>query len=275
MKKTVTLITALILLSSIVFAQDTLYIYKTGSVVVKRAVSAIDSIIFYQAGSSYLACGTTSAVTDIDGNTYNTVSIGSQCWMGGNLKTTKYCDNTAIPNVTDNTAWSNLTTGAYSDYNNTASNSNTYGRLYNWYAATDDHKICPTGWHMPTHDEWTTLERAICTSGTCTTDFPYDNTTSGTYGTDEGGKLKETGYTHWLSPNTGATNSSGFTALPGGDRDTDGYFYYGGSGCAFWWSAKESDALSAWGRQLNFNNPWVTRYSESKVHGSSVRCVKD
>jgi uncharacterized protein (TIGR02145 family) len=133
--------------------------------------------------------------------------------------------------------------------------------------------ICPTGWHIPTHDEWTTLERAVCTSGTCATDFPYDNTTTNYRGTDEGGKLKETGYTHWISPNTGATNSSNFFALPGGYRITVGSFYFV-SYFGYWWTATESGAL-AWSRYLYYNNAQVTRSTLSKAYGFSVRCVKD
>ena len=100
-----------------------------------------------------------STVTDIDGNVYHFETIGTQVWMVENLKTTKYRDGTSIPNVTINSAWSSLTTGAYCDYSNTSSNSDVYGRMYNWYAINDTHHICPAGWHIPTDAEWTTLNQ--------------------------------------------------------------------------------------------------------------------
>jgi len=143
------------------------------------------------------------AVTDIDGNVYHIVTIGTQVWMVENLKTTKFRDGSSIPNVTDAEEWvghGELHSGAYCNYDNTAANSNTYGSLYNWYAVVDERNICPTGWHIPSEAEWATL---IAYLG----------------GQDvAGGKMKEAGTAHWSTPNTGASNSSGFTALPGGSR---------------------------------------------------------
>lgn len=195
-------------------------------------------------------------VTDIDGNVYHTVTIGTQVWMVENLKTTKYRDGTSIPNVTDNTAWSNLTTGAYCDYNNTPSNSSTYGRLYNWYAATDAHNIAPTGWHVPTDADWSTLTTYLGGESVA------------------GGKLKEIGTTHWQSPNTGATNEVGFTALPGGYRYDDGAFYGIGSD-GYWWSATEYDATYAWDLGMFNYGSNVDHYGGIKEDGFSVRCVRD
>jgi uncharacterized protein (TIGR02145 family) len=200
--------------------------------------------------------GTTGTVTDIDGNVYNTVTIGTQVWMVENLKTTKYRDGTSIPNVTDNISWSNLTTGAYCDYSNTPSNSATYGKLYNWYAATNAHNIAPTGWHVPTDADWTTLTTYLGGEGVA------------------GGKLKETGTTHWQSPNIGATNETGFTALPGGIRNYNGSFDYIGSH-GYWWSATESGAASAWLRFMGFSYSYVFSYGANKELGFSVRCVRD
>jgi len=197
-----------------------------------------------------------STVTDIDGNVYNTVTIGTQVWMVENLKTTKYRDGTSIPNVTNNSAWSNLNTGAYCDSDNTPSNSATYGRLYNWYAATDAHNIAPTGWHVPTDAEWSTL-----------TTFLGGVTVAG-------GKLKETGTAHWQSPNTGATNETGFTGLPGGFRSTNGTFnYIGYSG--YCWSSSENDTNFAWYRYLSYTNGNVDSDNNSKSNGFSVRCLRD
>jgi uncharacterized protein (TIGR02145 family) len=200
--------------------------------------------------------GTTGTVTDIDGNVYNTVTIGTQVCMVENLKTTKYRDGTSIPNVTDNISWSNLTTGAYCDYSNTPSNSATYGKLYNWYAATNAHNIAPTGWHVPTDADWTTLTTYLGGEGVA------------------GGKLKETGTTHWQSPNIGATNETGFTALPGGIRNYNGSFDYIGSH-GYWWSATESGATYAWDRLMNYGYSYVYRSGDGKELGFSVRCVRD
>ena len=134
-------------------------------------------------------------VKDIDGNIYHTVTIGNQVWMVENLKTTRYNDGTAIPNVTDSSVWSKLSTPAYCWYNNDASSYKaTYGALYNWYAVNVQ-KLCPKGWHVASNAEFYALNSFL--DGEC-------------------GKLKEAGTIHWYSPNKGATNETGFTALPGG-----------------------------------------------------------
>jgi uncharacterized protein (TIGR02145 family) len=152
---------------------------------------------------------TLTPITDIDGNAYKIVAIGTQVWMAENLKTTKYNDGTAIPKVTDNSSWTANTTGAYCDYDNDPINSVTYGKLYNGYvlASTNTKKICPTGWHMATDAEWYDLALTI---------DPSAQLIIGTESSIAGGKLKETGIIHWNSPNTGATNETDFTALPGG-----------------------------------------------------------
>jgi len=194
--------------------------------------------------------------TDIDGNIYHTVKIGTQTWTVENLKTTKYNDGTAIPLVTDGTAWGNLTTGAYCWYNNDVNaNKATYGALYNWYAVNTG-KLAPTGWHVPTDAEWTTLS----------TYLGGDNVS--------GGALKEAGTAHWASPNSGATNSSGFSALPGGYRYYNGYFYYIGS-YGYWWSATETAASGAYYRYLFYDYSDLSRNSYFKSCGFSVRLVRD
>jgi uncharacterized protein (TIGR02145 family) len=197
-------------------------------------------------------------LADVDGNSYKTVTIGTQVWMAENLKTTKYNDGTAISNVTDNTAWSTNTTGAYCNYSNTLANSDIYGSLYNWYvaASTNSKKVCPIGWHVPTDAEWTTL------------------TTYLGGGSVAGGKLKETTTIHWLSPNTGATNETGFTALPGGYRDGSGSFgligIYG-----FWWSSSISGTTYAWYRYMINSNGSISGGDNPQHAGSYVRCLKD
>ncbi len=192
-----------------------------------------------------------------DGKSYKTVLIGNQCWMKENLNATSYRNGNPIPGVTDNTAWKNLTNGAYCNYDNDVKNAEIYGRLYNWYAVNDSRNLCPTGWHVPDSAEWKTL-----------IDFLGDESIAG-------GKMKETTTTHWLSPNEGATNESGFTALPGGYRRYgDGSFYYLWY-YGHWWSTKETDASNAWYCQLNYNNINTSITSYYKSVGFSVRCVWD
>jgi len=197
-----------------------------------------------------------SIVKDYDGNVYGIVTIGTQKWMTENLKTTKYNDGTAIPLVTNNTAWSNLTTPGYCWYRNEETTyGGTYGALYNWYVV-EAGNVCPTGWHIPTDTEWTVL-----------TDYLGGANVAG-------GKLKETGTTYWTTPNTGATNETGFTALPGGYRDNSGSFAnVGGSG--YWWSATEHDATTAWFRVLYCNSSNVSQVADNKKIGFSVRCLRD
>ena len=195
-------------------------------------------------------------VTDIDGNEYGTVLIGNQVWMSENLKVTKYKDGTAIPTGHSNSVWSNLSSGAYAVYDDDDVNTDTYGFLYNWYAVDDSRIIAPDGWHVPTDDEWTTL-----------TDYLGGTSVSG-------GKMKETGTEHWSSPNTDATNESGFTALPGGYRSTNGSYgnqgYYG-----YFWSSTENNSDTAWYRVLHYNYSDVSRSSSNKRYGFSLRCVRD
>ena len=251
-----TLIFALFLISSLAIAQDTMYVYKSGSVVSKRATAAIDSVIFYAAKPTNPTgnCGT---VTDFDGNVYNTVTIGTQCWMQKNLSVTHYNDGAAIPLVTDNAAWSNLATPGYCWYNNDAATYKAaYGALYNWYTVNTG-KLCPTGWHVPDTTAWSTLINYL-----------------GGYSV-AGGHLKEAGTTHWQSPNTGADNISGFTALPAGYRYSyDGSFYNLGY-YAHFWSSTELDALNAWYSDLYYNNAFVGRFNGNEGNGFSVRCLKD
>jgi len=198
-----------------------------------------------------------NTVTDVEGNVYKTVKIGSQIWMSENLRTTKYNDGTSISNVTDAGEWSAITAGAYCNYKNTSNldTINTFGRLYNWYAVNTD-KLAPKGWHVPTDTEWATL-----------TDFLGGEDVAG-------GKLKETGTTHWSSPNIGATNETGFTALPGGGRGSNGNFYYIGL-YGDWWSATQSTS-NIWCRRIYYDGSTVGRSSYIyKTFGFGIRCVKD
>lgn len=197
-----------------------------------------------------------ATVNDVDGNVYHTVVIGTQAWLVENLHVTHYRNGDAIANVSDNTQWSNLTSGAYCCYNNSAPTATMYGYLYNWSAASDSRNIAPTGWHVATDADWTTL-------------ISYLGGESAA-----GGCLKETGTTHWVTPNTGASNSSGFTAIPGGDRlPTGGFDLITNYGC--WWSTTASDASNAWGVNLYYGNANTVHGTYNKKCGMSIRCVMD
>ena len=198
-------------------------------------------------------------ITDAENNTYKTVTIGTQTWMAENLKVSKYSDGTTIPNITDDTQWSNLTTGAWSYYNNDVANNAKYGKLYNWYAVsktTNGNKnVCPTGWHVPTYAEWTVL-----------TDYLGGESVAG-------GKMKEVGTTSWNSPNTDATNTSLFSALPGGLRSDGDYGGIGSDG--FWWSSSVDNGGIAITRRLNDGSGNAMSYYGFKFYGLSVRCLRD
>ena len=194
-------------------------------------------------------------VTDIDGNVYNTVTIGSQVWMKENLKTTKFNDGSSIPLVTDLTQWIALNSPGFCWYDNNSGNKTAYGALYNWFAVNTE-KLCPYGWRVPSDDDWTTL----------TTLYGGENAASA--------KLKEAGTTHWTAPNTG-TNESGFTALPGGGRaGSDGAFVEIYTG-AHWWSITEYSASNAYYRGMINSNTIVYRNNSDKRSGFSVRCIKN
>lgn len=207
-----------------------------------------------------------TTITDCDGNIYTTVTIGTQVWMLQNLKTTRYRNCDPIPNVTLGSTWVSLTSGAYCNYNNDANNSTTYGRLYNWYAVNNSRNIAPLGWHVPTDAEWTTLVNYLSGASVA------------------GGKLKETGITHWSSPNAYATNQTGFTALPGGYRNTNDGTFYDIKLFGFWWSSTEdmpgfAFQGTAFFREMDSGGSnggsQVSRSSLYKDIGYSIRCIKD
>ena len=234
-------------------------------------------------------------IRDIDGNEYQVVRIGQQEWMAENLRTTRFNNGTNIPLITGNKDWSESYSPAYSWYkNNEKANKNTYGALYNWYAVKSG-KLCPEGWHVPTDAEWSEI-----------TDFLGGRTVAG-------GKMKSTGAGNkqeevseseldkekptyvpedneekeeaaaadtdnktssgWNSPNTGATNESGFSALPGGQRTPDAFDNMGRFG--FWWTATEASPGVAWYRLLYNDHSTISRMTISKTDGHSVRCIRD
>ncbi len=195
------------------------------------------------------------SMTDQDGNTYKTVTIGTQVWMAENLKTTKYSDSTDIPSLISNSEWSKNTSGYCWYENNSAKNKNTYGALYKWYTINTTH-LCPVGWHVPSDSEWLTL---INFAG------------SEIYA---GRNLKEAGTTHWMCPEYGGDNIYGFTALPGGWRETGGTFGFIGIDGMFWTSS-ERDDNDAWDRVIYSCYEDVPQDYAPKNYGFSVRCIKD
>jgi uncharacterized protein (TIGR02145 family) len=228
---------------------------------------AMSLMIIFSCSKDKVTSPSPITVTDIDGNVYRAVTIGTQVWMAENLKVTHYRDGNPIPNLTDNVAWTADTTGAYCFYENDTTRIMTYGMLYNWLAASDGRNIAPAGWHVPSDTEWKQLEMYLGLS-------QAEADSTGWRGTDEGGKMKETGTTHWDSPNTGATNESGFSALPGGLRFYDGDFNGMGFYASFW-STTEFNSGTAWTHSLTVGNARVARDSDLKGDGFSVRCVKD
>jgi uncharacterized protein (TIGR02145 family) len=193
-------------------------------------------------------------VTDFDGNIYHTVVIGTQVWLAENLNVTHYRNGDALLNANTVNAWTTHRGGACCDYNDVPGNGSVYGKLYDFAAVSDAKKLCPAGWHVPRNDEWVALRTYLAG--------------------DPGGKLKEAGTTHWLSPNAGATNETGFWALPGGDRHTDGVFYdlgiYG-----TWWSSTPSGTGKSiyWG--MNNYDTSLAGADYNPAAGFSVRCIMD
>jgi len=198
-------------------------------------------------------------IEDIEGNEYKTITIGNQTWMAENLRTTKYNDGTDITEITDNSVWTGLSNGAYCTIDNSTNKQDIkiYGLLYNWYAVNTG-RLAPKGWHIPTDEEWYTLVNYL--GGI---QFA-------------GAKMKEIGTTHWESPNNGANNESGFTALPSGHRDYYyGEFQYLGKYGSFW-SSTPVLTFNAWIYQLSKDDDDVVRWDNSSAkEGYSVRCIKD
>jgi len=219
-------------------------------------------------------------IADYDGNVYPTIKIGDQLWMRENLKTTHYADGTAIPLVEGTSEWVALgySDGAYCYYDNSTTNRDIYGALYTWAAAMHGaagndanpsgiQGACPEGWHLPSDAEWKEMEMFLGIS-----QAEADGTSW--RGTDEGGKLKEAGFSHWNNPNTGADNSSGFTALSGGCRFDNGSYLNMGN-YAYFWSSTEGSSYYAWYRVLIYNSSGVGRWGILKEYGLPVRCLRD
>ncbi len=245
-------------------------------------------------------------VTDIDGNEYITVIIGDQEWIAENLRVTSYNNGDAIPTGLNNTEWSNTTDGAYAifDHNHWAADGinspeemvAAYGKLYNWFAVTDPRGLCPEGWSVPSHDDWTQLEQYICNAlgnSNCETKFPYDNTSKGWRGTTESNALKScrqinspaggdcdtSEHPRWIEDNYSGLNNYGFdgfgfSALPGGYRWSSGIFFnVGGNGT--WWSSTKHSEAHAWYRTILSYYESVGRDYYFKSIGRNVRCFRE
>lgn len=193
-------------------------------------------------------------VTDSDGNVYKTVTIGTQVWMAENLKTTRYSNGDPIITTTLNISTEAAPKYQWA-YGDDITNVNTYGRLYTWYTVTDSRKVCPAGWHVPSDVEWESLKLFLGGESM------------------SGAKLKESGTTHWLTPNTGASNETGFTAVPGGYRTLSGSYVSLQMSCYLW--STSDNAPLGWGQSLLYNDNILLRGGFNKPAGVSVRCIRD
>jgi uncharacterized protein (TIGR02145 family) len=266
-KNTDTASNAITTIDSIRFnsSSTTMEVVLQNGTVESHSIADIINVNFISVNQSQHSCGannvhnpakTYGTMTDQQGNVYKTIVIGAQEWMAENLKTTIYRNGNAIANITDNAQWDGLTTGAWASYNNDSQNDCPYGKLYNWYAVADPGHVCPMGWHVPTDVEWTTL-----------TDYLGGAAVAG-------GKMKTTGTQYWLSPNTDATNESGFSGLPGGGRYYGGDFLFVGS-TGYWWSSSEYGPGDGWFRLLSYSSGNAFQDGYTKRNGFSVRCLRD
>ena len=217
---------------------------------------------YYYSGSHWVSLTSSGAggnspsmCIDYDNNAYPTFTIGTHTWMAENLRVTHYRNGDVIPNVTANGAWDALTSGAYCWYNNDQGTNAKYGTLYNWYAVVDSRGLCPAGWHVPSDAEWTAFAAYLGTEIVA------------------GGKMKSVSAL-WISPNTDATNNSGFSGLPGGTRYDAGPFVEIGY-IGYWWSSTEYSTDIAWQRHLDYSNGYVITGFLPKAEGVSVRCLRD
>lgn len=227
---------------------------------VRTYIEGYDDNTIYGNIVSFTTLAYTDSVTDIDSNVYHAVPIGTRVWTVENLKVTHYRNGDPIPNITDDTQWGNLTTGAYCDPDNNLSNVSTFGRFYNWYAVVDTRILAPEGWDVPSNDDWQDLINFLG-------------------GADSANiKMREPGEEHWREPENVstnrpiATNESGFLALPGGSR---GYFDPNSAySSAAFWSSTDYDIDNAWRFAID---RWSTSrdYGHRKTDGFSVRLVKD
>lgn len=196
-------------------------------------------------------------MSDMDGNYYKTIQIGTQIWMAENLRVSKFRTGELIQNIVDNSQWANFSKSAFCYCNNEVQSEKEYGKLYNWFAVNDPKNICPVGWHIPSVGEWNTLVSFLGGAN------------------QAGGNLKEIETKHWNSPNADATNSDGFTALPAGFRDSGGDgLFHNFNEVAMYWNGGFSQGLTFISRISNSSGKYET-FGVSKTVGASVRCIKD
>jgi uncharacterized protein (TIGR02145 family) len=242
------------------YAQTTMDIYFKNGSQIKYQINDIDTITYKN-----VICPAT--VTDVEGNSYNTIQVGYQCWMKENLKTGHYQNGAPILTGLNGYDWALYNNGACEDYDFDTTITNVYGKLYNRPAIVNPAGLCPVGWHVPSNSEWNVLIKTI--------DSNAD--TSLILNTNQGGAYKEIGTTHWASPNVGATNATGFSGLPSGYRDDTGGFH-NLTYTSQWWSTSIKynlyyyDGVSV---KLSSNNSLILNYLSNFSYGLSVRCVKD
>jgi len=229
-----------------------------------------NQVQFTAAGAGGGVVSNPGAGVTFDGYAYPSVVLGNgQEWMSENLRTTTYANGDTIPNVINGGTWWQLVTGAWAHYQNNSSFEIPYGKLYNWYAVADPRNVCPTGWHVPTDAEWNALVGYL--------DPSYVPTVNGTQSTTAGGKMKSMGTQYWNAPNTDATNESGFSGIPGGNRNasllSSSFLNFGDAG--YWWSATQTIGSHAWNRSLHYNYADILRNNNYKTCGYSVRCLRD
>jgi uncharacterized protein (TIGR02145 family) len=219
-------------------------------------ITAVAVLFFLTGCKKEDAIDLKNKIADIDGNTYDTIRIGSQTWMAENLRTTHFRNGDPIPEVTGDAEWKSLTSPGYCNYDNSIAIADTYGHLYNWYAVSDERNIAPEGWHVPTINEWLILMDYLGGQNIA------------------GGKLKERGTEHWASPNIQASNESGFTGLPGGVRMSYGDFS-SLSHTGDWWAIDELTGVTSLSYYISYAHPILGPAIYLKQYGLQVRCIKD
>jgi uncharacterized protein (TIGR02145 family) len=257
------LLTAIMVISSIILnAQTIMNIHQNNGTVLQIPLGSIDSITY----GSGIVTNPGAGVT-FDGYTYASIVLGNgQEWMAENLRTTAYANGDTIPNITDNTQWQNLTTGAWVYFNNDSQNESPFGKLYNGYTVVDSRNVCPNGWHVPTLSDWSILINYVDPAANGGNNLPNE----------AGGKMKSVGTEYWVAPNTGATNESGFAGQPGGLRQIDASFgdppVHG-----YWWSATESTQFPNALRNIVLvgSTTSVLLGDNYPNSGFAVRCVRD
>lgn len=212
-------------------------------------------------------------INDIDGNKYKTIKIADQYWMAENLSVKHYSNGDPIKNFPTDDEWKNAGNkeiGAWSYYENDSTMDMLYGKLYNWYAINDERGLCPKGWKVPSDEDWIVLEKYLGMPNNESKQLLIER------GVNEniGGKIKSKGTSHWDHPNSGATNQSGLSALPGGGREIGGMFYYRGNLSEFWTST-DIDWISAIYRVVGFDGYGIARGESLKHFGRSIRCIKE